>query len=382
MARTEQNEIFFHEASFIDENGQPQTHKIPVIQELARQGIQHLPQCFVRPQHERPSPSLPYEGPFPTINMANLLDLEEPVHRPRELAKLARYAEEWGLFMLENHGIDKEVVRSVKDAVDGFFSLGFEEKKLSVGTYRSVDNLGYGRNYVKSRGQSLEWIDRLTVRVAPARDSEGLDVWPRKPLNFREVMEKYVNEARRVMDDILEALAEVLGLERLSFLKFFEPNESVINMRVNYYAPCPRPDLVLGINPHSDASALTFSLQSDTTTQGLQVLKNNKWVTVTWPNDTLLVMVGDLLEIMSNGRAQSAWHRVVTQKDVERFSVALFYNPPLRAQIGPVVGDGDEEVRNELNYKKVVVEDYVQNYYKVAPAKEKEDFIAFAKTNK
>lgn len=46
--------------------------------------------------------------------------------------------------------------------------------------------------------------------------------------------------------------------------------------------------------------------------------------------------VGDLLEIMSNGMFRSPWHRVVTQMDVERFSVALFYNPSPRTQIEPI----------------------------------------------
>lgn len=148
----------------------------------------------------------------------------------------------------------------------------------------------------------------------------------------RHAIEQYVAEARNIFNDILEALAEALSLERHVFLQNFNPHETVINLRVNYYPPCPRPDQALGLTPHTDASALTLLLQFEAS-GGLQVLKDMEWVTVPWPKDAMLVNVGDLLEIMSNGIFRSPWHRVVTQMDIERFSVALFYNPSPRTQI-------------------------------------------------
>ena len=38
----------------------------------------------------------------------------------------------------------------VEDVARGFFGLSFGEKKERVGTYMNVDNMGYGRNFVKS----------------------------------------------------------------------------------------------------------------------------------------------------------------------------------------------------------------------------------------
>lgn len=297
------------------------------------------------------------------------MEVEE---RERELEKLAAGAREWGLVLVSDHGIPTSLLGEVKDVVKGFFGLSFEEKKACVGTYASVDNLGYGRNYVKSETQILEWMDRLTMMAAPKGCTNGLNVWPQKPANFREVIETYAEEARKVADELLQAVAEALSLEdQNAFLKYFNPNTSEIKVRINYYPPCPTPNTTLGLNPHSDLSALTLLIQFDAT-GGLQVIHKdhpNNWLTVPWPVDALLVGVGDLLEIMSNGRVKSPWHRAVTQADVERCSLALFYNPDVCVEIEPVKKDDDGE---EDEYKKVVVGEYVKHCYKVNPTPTKE----------
>ncbi|KAJ0010700.1 hypothetical protein Pint_33662 [Pistacia integerrima] len=315
----ENHEGYFHEASFTDPEGNPRTSKVPVVQELARQGLNHLPKRFIR---------------------AN--NTQHP---------------------------------SVKDVVKGFFGLSFEDKKRSVGSYASIDNMGYGRNFVKSEDEPLDWIDRLTMKAAPVGGDEGLNVWPQNPPNFKAVIEKYVKQARNVMDELLEALAEAFSLERNAFLKYFNPENSEMNVRVNYYPPCPRPDLTLGLTPHTDGSVLTLLIQFEAS-GSLQILKDKQWLTLLWPSHTLLVNVGDLLEIMSNGRLKSPWHRVVTQMDVERFSVALFYNPPSRVEIEPEPKPNqDDDAMEEDGFEKVVVGDYLQHFYRVSPTDEKKAII-------
>lgn len=185
----------------------------------------------------------------------------------------------------------------------------------------------------------------------------------------RQVIEKYVDAARELLNGLLQALAEALSLDKYTFLQYFDEEKSEINVRVNYYPPSPRPDLTLGITPHSDASALTLLLQFNSS-NGLQVFKGSEWITVKWPNEGLLVNIGDFIEIMSNGRVRSPWHRVVNQMDLDRFSVALFYNPPPEKEIVPV-----EE--NE-GYKKVNVGAYLKHYYEISPTSSKE-VILFAK---
>nr|GEU57789.1 protein SRG1-like [Tanacetum cinerariifolium] len=363
----------FHEATFINQNGELQTSKIPVVQELAREGLTNqFPKRFITlPQRGQLNDTVILETP-PVIDIANLKHNDT---RKMELQKLAEAAKEWGVFLIKNHGVDDTVLDDVKDVVKGFFSLSFEEKKVNVGTYRSVDNMGYGKSHVKSEDQPLDWVDRLTIKAAPVDESTNhLRVWPRKPTNFRQSIEKYVEKSRKVLDVLLEDLAESIALDKNAFLQYFEPQQSEIKVRVNYYPPCPRPDLAVGILPHSDPSGVTLLLELGAT-GSLQVQKGMGWATLQWPNNNnLLVNIGDLLEIMSNGMLKSAWHQVRTQLDVERISLAYFYNPPPQCEIGPTVNSGSME---EI-YKKVVVEDYVSHLYKISPTTSKEA-IMYAK---
>lgn len=169
---------------------------------------------------------------------------------------------------------------------------------------------------------------------------------------------------RAVLNELLEALAEAISLESQSFSRYFDPEMSEINIRINYYPSCPRPDLTLGLVQHSDASVLTLVNQFGSS-NGLQVFKNGEWMTVPWPCNKLLVNLGDFIEIMSNGRLKSSWHRAVPQLDTDRASVALFYNPPAKVEIGPVE-DGEP-----IKYKKIVLEEYFNQFYKSSPTPNK-----------
>ncbi|XP_028767733.1 codeine O-demethylase-like [Neltuma alba] len=363
----ERDNLGYHESRFLDKEGKVGNLKIPVVQELARRGLTHLPDHFKRFHHPSLTPTAFQH--VPTINLALLKHGSEPKARAQELAKLAQAAKHLGLFLILDHGIAKETVEGAREAVRGFFELSYEEKKASVGSYgNDVDNMGYGRNFtVKSEDQVWDWVDRLSLRAfPPIAPHENIHVWPLKPSNFREAVEAYVGEARRVMDSILVNLAEAFSLGNDDvFLKYFHPKDSEIKLRVNYYPPCPSPDQTLGLNPHSDPSALTLLSQFGSS-HGLQVFnrEDRTWLTASWPQDQLLVVVGDLLEIMSNGKFQSTWHRVVPLRDVARGSIALFYNPPPKTLIEPVAADDDA-------YRKVVVDDYVKHYYKVSPTVDK-----------
>ncbi|XP_021717142.1 probable 2-oxoglutarate/Fe(II)-dependent dioxygenase [Chenopodium quinoa] len=354
----------FHEASIVSQDGSLRVLRVPVVQELSRHGVQDVPKMFLRPPSDTLSTAIScLPENFPSISMAKLR-ASEVEERKNEQQKLADGLREYGMVLVREHGIPFSLLSAAKEVIKGFFKLSFEEKKRSVGTYASVDNMGYGRNFVKSDDKPLDWIDRLTMKVAPKESTQGLNVWPQKPANFREVIERYAEEARKLSDEILQALAEALSLEKIAFVKYLDPKTREINVRINYYPPCPKPNSTIGLSPHTDGSVLTLLMQFDTS-GGLQVMHKDKkiWLSVPWPTDALLVNAGDFLEIMSNGKVQSSWHRAVTQADSERYSLALFCNPPLSKEIEPVKSDDS----SDYEYKKVVVSDYLQHFYKVSP---------------
>lgn len=73
-------------------------------------------------------------------------------------------------------------------------------------------------------------------------------------------------------------------------------HDSKQGIRLNYYPPCPQPELVIGIAPHSDPVALTLLLHGNDV-QGLEVCQNGKWIPIKPVKNAFVVNVGDILEV-------------------------------------------------------------------------------------
>ncbi|KAK9118314.1 hypothetical protein Scep_016407 [Stephania cephalantha] len=92
----------------------------------------------------------------------------------------------------------------------------------------------------------------------------------------------------------------------------------------------------MGMAPHTDSSLFTI-LHGTQPFAGLQVLKDGiGWVPVPPVSGALVVNIGDILHILSNGRFHSVLHRVVVNRTHHRYSVAFFYMPPLDSKISPL----------------------------------------------
>ncbi|KAK3127199.1 hypothetical protein QOZ80_7AG0569710 [Eleusine coracana subsp. coracana] len=104
-------------------------------------------------------------------------------------------------------------------------------------------------------------------------------------------------------------------------------DDLVLQMKVNYYPRCPQPELAVGVEAHTDVSALSFVLHNGV--PGLQVRHAGRWVAAARsPEDTMVVHVGDALEILSNGRYASVLHRGLVNREAVRVSWVVFCEPP------------------------------------------------------
>jgi len=109
-------------------------------------------------------------------------------------------------------------------------------------------------------------------------------------------VEEYSGEIRKLCYNLLKYIALGLDLKGDVFEKMF--GVSVQAIRMNYYPPCSRPDLVLGLSPHSDGSALTVLQQAKGGPVGLQILKDNTWVPVQPIPNALVINIGDTIEVI------------------------------------------------------------------------------------
>ncbi|KAJ6685352.1 1-AMINOCYCLOPROPANE-1-CARBOXYLATE OXIDASE 5-LIKE [Salix purpurea] len=76
-----------------------------------------------------------------------------------------------------------------------------------------------------------------------------------------------------------------------------------------------------------------------------------------------LKKLAEKIEVLSNGRYKSTWHRVLATPDGNRRSIASFYNPSLKATIAPapeLVEKDNEEINQ--TYPKFLFGDYMSVY--------------------
>ncbi|KAH9307530.1 hypothetical protein KI387_035441, partial [Taxus chinensis] len=301
------------------------TISIPVVQELGAKDPDALPQRYIRGKQASITTVSNHSNSIPMIDMA-LLSINHEC-RQQVMEKLAFACQEWGFFQVVNHGIPVSLLEQMKEAVRGFFQLPLEEKLK----YGIQEREGYGQAFVVSEEQKLDWSDMFYLITLP-EDIRNMDFWPTRPVNFRGTVKEYGMETQKLAHKLLSLIAETLGLKGESFIN--PGGQWMQGTRMNYYPRCPRPDLVLGIGPHSDATDITILLQDDDEI-GLHIRKDEEWVPVQPIPGALVINIGDMIEVMSNGKYKSIEHFAVPNSKRERISIAALGLPTKEVQIGP-----------------------------------------------
>uniref|UniRef100_A0A0V0HK29 Fe2OG dioxygenase domain-containing protein n=1 Tax=Solanum chacoense TaxID=4108 RepID=A0A0V0HK29_SOLCH len=119
---------------------------------------------------------------------------------------------------------------------------------------------------------------------------------------------------------------------------------------VNCYPACPEPDLALGLPPHTDYSLLSIILQNH---QGLQIMdRDEKWHSVPVIEGSLIVLVGDHMEVLSNGRYKGVVHRATVNSEKKRISIASLHSLALGKKVRPAPELVDEQHILSINDSK------------------------------
>ncbi|TYH12386.1 hypothetical protein ES288_A06G063400v1 [Gossypium darwinii] len=296
---------------------------VPSVQELAKNPLKEVPPRYVRTDED--SPIISRTNPLPQVPVIDMQKLSSK----EELEQLHYACKEWGFFQLINHGVSPSLVEKMKMETQEFFNLPMEEKKK---VWQKPDELeGYGQAFVVSEEQKLNWGDMFYMITLPTYLRKP-HLFPNLPLTFRETLEAYSVELKYLAMKLLEVMGKALGMDPNDLRVLFEEGHQ--GMRMNYYPPCPQPELAIGLNSHSDAVGLTILLQINDM-EGLQIRKNGIWVPIKPLPNAFVINIGDIMEIVSNGIYRSIEHRATVNSVKERVSVATFYSPKLEGDMGP-----------------------------------------------
>ncbi|KAK7244080.1 hypothetical protein RIF29_38898 [Crotalaria pallida] len=327
---------------------------VPSVQELAKQNIPTVPPRYIQPQHEDNLVITEYDGvlEIPVIDMKNLLSIEYGIS---ELDKLHLACKEWGFFQVVNHGVCTSLVEKVKLEIQDFFNLPMCEKKRFWQSPQHME--GFGQAFVVSEEQKLDWADIFFMMTLPTHVRVP-HLFPRLPLPFRDTLELYSQEMKNLAMVIIGKMGKALKMEEQEMKELFE--DGIQSMRMNYYPPCPQPDKVIGLTPHSDSVGLTLLLQANEV-EGLQIRKDSMWVPVKPLPNAFIVNIGDVMEIITNGVYRSIEHRAIVNSAKERLSIATFYSPGLDCVLGPTSSLINEQT--PAQFKRIGMNEYTKDLF-------------------
>ncbi|KAL0374473.1 UNVERIFIED_CONTAM: 1-aminocyclopropane-1-carboxylate oxidase 1 [Sesamum radiatum] len=270
----------------------------------------------------------------------------ETEKRSETMALLHQACQNWGFFMIENHGVEKELMEKLKLLTKMHYEENMKDSFYNSETAKSLDNNGYI--------SKKDWESTFFISHRPNSNIDDLTTLSQ---DLRKTMDEYIDKLIKLGEKLSELMCENLGIEKNHIIEAFSGSKGPsVGTKVAMYPHCPRPELIRGLREHTDAGGIVLLLQDDQV-PGLEFLKDGEWVKIPpSKNNRLFVNTGDQIEILSNGTYRSALHRVMALKDGDRLSIATFYNPSGDAIISPA--------SELLLPSRVRFQDYLNHYSK------------------
>lgn len=258
------------------------------------------------------------------------------------LDKLSAAARDVGFFYLINHGVDASLSAQVQQQARHFFALS-EEARQQVSMIHSPHFRGYNRAGSERTRSAPDWreqfdigAERPALSLQPGdpgwKRLQGPNLWPPALPQLRPVLLLWQQEMTAMALRLLRAFAQALALPADAFDPLYgdKPNEHIKLIR---YPGRTENTSDQGVGAHKDSGFLSFLLQDRQ--RGLQVeVAPGQWIDAIPLEGALVVNIGELLELASNGYLRATVHRVVAPPaNQDRLSIAFF----LGAQLDAVV---------------------------------------------
>uniref|UniRef100_A0A0D9WA89 Fe2OG dioxygenase domain-containing protein n=1 Tax=Leersia perrieri TaxID=77586 RepID=A0A0D9WA89_9ORYZ len=301
-------------------------------------------------------------GALPVVDLAPFLTTgdEDGTTAVREACR------EYGFFRVVNHGVPPQLMARALELSAAFFALPDEEKAKVRPVEGSEAPLpaGYARQPAHSADKNeylLAFDPQLGFNRYPSEPSgfeggflELSDVHLLLLLLIREELEEcYVKLTK--LGVLIQILNECMGLQP-GFLKEYNSDRSFDFMALLRYFPAMA-DENNGISEHQDGNCITFVLQDSV--GGLEVFKDGAWVPADPVEGTIVVNLGDVIQVLTNNKMKSAMHRVVRMPEAHRHSLAFFFNVHGDRWVEPLP-EFTEKIGEAPRYRKFLYREYQQ----------------------
>lgn len=272
---------------------------------------------------------------LPIVDISRL-DSDDPAARRAVAHDLDHACARSGFLYIKGAQFDRALFDRLLARARAYFALG-EAAKMASYIGLSENHSGYvpvGEEQfgVGTRDLKEAYDVNLDYRAETGRRPlRGPTLWPAMP-GFREDVLAYYTHVTAIGRRLFAAFAVALGLAEDHFAPHLRYPPS--QLRLIHYPFAPGAEDRPGIGAHTDYECFTLLFA---TAPGLQVIDaQGQWVDVPLIDGTLIMNVGDMMEILSNGRYLATRHRVKKVPE-ERYSFPLFFSCDYDYVVAPLV---------------------------------------------
>jgi isopenicillin N synthase-like dioxygenase len=221
-----------------------------------------------------------------------------------------------GVFAATKRFFDLPLEERLKDRIDERFRRGFMP-------YGVTQHPGHQPDLKESYevGMDLPVTDPDVQAGLPLH---GPNHWPADKPWLKDAAEAYFAHTLALGKRLLRIFAVALGQPEDFFLQYTK--KPMVQARLFHYPPQSSPTkLELGAAAHTDYGMLTILAQDPI--GGLELrTRSGEWVAAPYVEDTLVVNLGDMVKVWTNGVYASNLHRVANRTGRERYSIPTFFN--------------------------------------------------------
>ncbi|MBA3987832.1 isopenicillin N synthase family dioxygenase [Aliidiomarina maris] len=256
------------------------------------------------------------------------------------LTQLAEAARTVGFFYVTGHQLG-QLQQAVMQQTRAFFALPEADKQRL-----DMVNSPHFRGYTQLQGELTqgkpdlrEQFDLMNEETATVlADGEpqwwkliGPNQWPTQLPQFKAVISAYQAELTQLTVTLLRAFADVLEQPADIFDDGITPPYT--HMKLIRYPGSHDKAQQQGVGAHKDPGYLTIVTQDQQS--GLEVLTDDRgWVSAPPIEGAVVVNIGELLELASDGYLRATYHRVTSPAgELERYSCAFFMAAKLNSEV-------------------------------------------------
>jgi isopenicillin N synthase-like dioxygenase len=255
-----------------------------------------------------------------------------------------------GFFYVKNHRIAQSDIDAIFQTAVDFHSLPLDAK-MEVSVTKNEHFQGYLHGMTKGDDRSIteNLQEAFQIRrplaandpdLLAGKPLHGVIPWPSAMPDLKPRMMAFYDKVNALGYELLALFELSLGLPKDRLAQFFMKDMN--SLRLLHYPP-QEPDApreFLGARAHTDTNVFTILAQDSN--GGLEVRsKTGEWGAVPPIPGTLVINVGEILKVWTDGVFSSIAHRVINRSGNERYSIPFFMYPSFDALIAPLMTNPD-----------------------------------------